>query len=383
MPARAAARELSESDVADLLDLGRAAGLDAVGIAGAEPLERARAALVERRARGLHAGMAFTYRNPDRSTDPASAVRDARSIVVGARRYLMDEPTRPEEPSARVARYAWVDHYEPLRVALRAVAAELRAAGWRAVVFADDNSIVDREVAWRAGIGWFGKNANLLLPRAGSWFVLGCVITDAALPPAPEPQPDGCGSCRRCLDGCPTAAIIEPGVVDANRCLSWLLQRPGAFPREHRDALGDRLYGCDDCQEVCPPNVRFADVARRPVHDEPAPAGEPEAWVGLVDLLTADDETILARLGRFYLHHREVRWLRRNALLVLGNVGDGADPATEAMLRRYLADADPVLRAHAVWAAARLARQDLLPRSDTDPMVRAELDDLPMPRPTR
>ena len=106
----------------------------------------------------------------------------------------------------------------------------------------------------------------------------------------------------------------------------------------------------------------------------------PDAWVGLVDLLTADDEAILARLGRFYLHDRETRWLRRNALLVLGNAGDGADPDTEALLRRYLADPDPVLRAHAVWAAARLARQDLVPLSDPDPMVRAELDDLPMPR---
>jgi hypothetical protein len=134
--------------------------------------------------------------------------------------------------------------------------------------------------------------------------------------------------------------------------------------------------------------VRVADSVRRPAAGAEGPGVEgaaaeaPDAWVGLVDLLTADDEAILARLGRFYLHDRETRWLRRNALLVLGNVADGSEPDIEAVLRTYLADPDPMLRAHAVWAAARLSRQDLLPRSDHHPTVRAELDDLPMPRPS-
>jgi epoxyqueuosine reductase len=243
------------------------------------------------------------------------------------------------------------------------------------VAFADDNSIVDREVAWRAGIGWFGKNANLLLPQAGSWFVLGCVITDAPLPVAPEPVADGCGTCHRCIDACPTGAIIEPGVIDGNRCLAWLLQKPGVFPREHRVALGDRLYGCDDCQEVCPPNVRFA--ASRGELGPPA-----EVWVNVTELLEADDKTLLARHGRFYIAGRDPRWLRRNALIVLGNIGDGIDRRTGALLEPHLGHSDPILRAHAVWAAARLGRDDLLPTTDPDPMVVAELHDLPAPRPT-
>ncbi|MGD9702118.1 MAG: tRNA epoxyqueuosine(34) reductase QueG [Acidimicrobiia bacterium] len=365
---------LDESEVADLLDVGRANGLEALGIASAATLDRARAALFERRERGLHADMAFTYRNPERSTEPSAAVRDARSVIVGARSYLRDEPERPTEPSARVARYAWVDHYAPLRHGLWAMARELRRAGWHAVAFADDNSIVDREVAWRSGIGWFGKNANLLLPRAGSWFVLGCVITDAPLPHAPEPVADGCGTCHRCIEGCPTSAIIEPGVVDANRCLAWLLQRPGVFPRAYRVALDDRLYGCDDCQEVCPPNIRFTTSRRGP------DAGT-EAWVPVAALLDADDETLLERHGRFYIAGRDPRWLRRNALIVLGNIGDGSDPGTVALLVRHLAHPDPILRAHAIWAAARLARHDLLPADDIDPIVAAELHDLPEPRP--
>ena len=371
-------RLLDDAEVDAVLAVGRANGLDAVGVAPARTLTRARSALLERRAAGLHAGMAFTYRNPERSTEPAAAVRDARSIIVGARNYLLDEPPLAQEPAGRVARYAWADHYGPLRAALWAMAHELRAAGWKAVAFADDNAVVDREVAWQAGIGWFGKNANLLLPHAGSWFVLGSVITDAPLPQVANPVPDGCGACRRCLDACPTGAIIAPAVIDGNRCLAWLLQRPGVFPREHRVALGERIYGCDDCQDVCPPNVRFAP--RRPplgALDGPAVL---EAWVPVLDLLEATDEALLERHGRWYIAHRDPRWLRRNGLIVLGNTGDGRHPRAERVLRRYLAGDDALLRAHAVWAAARLARHDLLPERDDDPLVAAELADLPPAR---
>ena len=356
---------------AEIEALGRELGLAAVGVATADPLLRARQALEHRRAIGLDGGMAFTYKNPERSTTPTAAVRGARSIIVGARSYLIDEPEpaepvgRRSAPLARVARYAWVDHYAPLKAALWGVAHHLRAAGWKAVAFADDNSIVDREAAWLAGVGWFGKNANLLLPRAGSWFVLGSVITDAPLEPNATPVADGCGSCRRCLDACPTAAIVAPGTIDANRCLAWLLQKPGVFPVEHRIALGDRIYGCDDCQDVCPPTVRFAPSS-------PA-IGTPTPTVPVLELLGATDAELLARYGRWYLHDREPRWLRRNALIVLGNTGDGCDEAVAAALAEYLGHPDPILRAHAVWAAARLLRHDLLPDTDRDTIVCAEL----------
>ena len=332
---------------AELADLGRAEGLDHVGIAPAAPMARARAALEERKAAGLHAGMQFTYKHPARSTTPRQAVPGAQAVVVGARSYLMAEPAAPPRSCGRVARYAWVDHYAPLRSALWAVARRLRADGWKAVVFADDNSLVDREAAWLAGLGWFGKNANLLLPAHGSWFVLGGVVTDAPLPPAAAPVADGCGGCRRCLDACPTGAIVAPGVVDANRCLAWLVQRPGSFPVEHRAALGDRIYGCDDCQEVCPPNVRFG--AARPA--DPAA----RAWVPLVEMLTATDDELLARHGRWYIAERDPRWLRRNALVALGNVGDPTDRAVVAVVEQYRSHPDPILREHATWAATRLA----------------------------
>lgn len=370
---------LDDAYLGELRAIAEAHGITRTGVASAEVMHRARAELVRRRDAGLHDGMQFTYKNPHRSTDPGQAVRGARSVFVGARPYLLDEPDRVAAKDdaaalpARVARYAWTDHYGPLREGLWAVARKLRADGWKAVAYADDNSMVDREIAHRAGLGWFGKNANLLLEGAGSFFVLGSVVTTAPLPIADQPVTDGCGTCRRCLDGCPTAAIVAPGVVDAGRCLAWLLQKPGWFPREHRVALGDRIYGCDECQEVCPPTVHLG--ARRATGEAPS-AVPVEPWIDALALLEADDDEVLARWGRWYLSDRDPRWHRRNALVIVGNAGDarpsaGARIATA--LTRYLAGDDPLLRGHAVWAARRLGLDHLLPADDPDPLVQAEL----------
>jgi epoxyqueuosine reductase len=372
---------LDAAYVAELTALAARYGITRTGVAPATVMTRARAELHRRRDAGLHDGMQFTYKNPDRSTDPSRAVRDARAVFVAARPYLL--PDHDEVAAAiaadggvpaRVARYAWTDHYAPLREGLWEVARRLRRDGWKAVPFADDNSMVDREIAHRAGLGWFGKNANLLLPGAGSWFVLGSVVTTAPLPVTPDDArvPDGCGSCRRCLDGCPTGAIVDAGVVDAGRCLAWMLQKPGIFPRQHRAALADRLYGCDDCQEACPPTVRLG--ARRATADPEVRPGTPvEAWVDALDLLEADDQDVLARWGRWYLADRDPRWHRRNALVVVGN---GARPGArvERVIAHYVAHDDPVLRVHAVWSARRLGLHQLVPADDPHPDVRDELN---------
>ena len=335
--------------------VGLDAGLDAVGVAPAERFAGTRRHLEERKAAGLHGGMHFTFGNPARATDPGATLPGARSIVVGALTYRRAAaPPPPDRPAGRMARYSRRDHYGRLQRALVAVATRLEVDGWRTRVLVDDNALVDREAAHRAGLGWYGKNTNLLLPGRGSWFVLGSVLTDAPLPTA-LPVADGCGSCTRCLPACPTGALVAPGVLDARRCLAHLLQAPGTFPVEFREALGDRLYGCDDCQEACPPN-RLED--RR---DPPAPVDDAdEAWVDVLELLAASDEELLDRHGRWYIPRRQPRYLRRNALVVLGNVGDGADPEVEEALRRALADADPLIRSHAEWAAHRLGRDDLV-----------------------
>ena len=370
-----------------LLQFARELGLDRVGVTDASPLSRARVAIDDRKARGLSDTMGFTYRNPSRSTDPNTAVEGARSIIVAARSYHSDQPDHPGGISARVARYAQDDHYTPLRQALQKVALRLRADGYRAVVFADENNLVDREVAYRAGLGWFGKNANILLPGAGSFFSLGSIVTTAVLTPASQPAPDGCGTCRACFDECPTQAIVADGVIDARRCLAWLVQKPGIFPREFRVALGDRLYGCDDCQTSCPPTVRLHSRH----HARIAPIAGPGAFVDVIELLNESNESLLDKFGSWYLADRDPRWLRRNGLIILGNIApvgssvveNSVMSPVEQVLRRYLGDIDPMIRIHALWAAVRLGRRDLVESLavDADESVRDEysqIDSIPV-----
>ncbi len=343
---------MDRPSVDELRQVGLGAGLVALGVTDAAPLLDARALLHQRRAAGLHGGMQFTYRNPDRSTDPSLVLRDARSVVVGAFPYAggpIDAPAASTdgscEPHGRVARYATTDHYAALGAALGSVARVLEDHGHRTRVVADDNALVDRAVAQRAGVGWFGRNANVLVPGHGSWVVLGSIVTDAALPTSP-PVPDGCGSCRRCLDGCPTGAIIAPGVVDARRCLAWLVQAEGPIPVEHRVALGDRIYGCDDCQEVCPPSHRGTQGSAR------VPAAG--AWVGLVEMLDATDDELMARHGRWYVPRRDPRYLRRNALVALGNTAGVGDARAAAAMARYVDGDDEMLAEHARWGQQRV-----------------------------
>jgi epoxyqueuosine reductase len=356
-----------------LLTIVREAGADRVGVTTAEPFVRARAAIDSRIAAGYADEMQFTFRNPLRSTTPTMSVPGARSIIVAARSYFSDDAAGGDSARARdngtadgesrlghadaalgvparVARYARRDNYEPLRDALRAAAARLKRDGHRATVFADDNSMVDREVAWRAGLGWYGKNANLLLEGLGSWFVLGCVVTTAELATTEREVDDGCGACRRCIDSCPTGAIVEPGVVDARRCLAWLVQKPGTFDVAFRDALGTRIYGCDDCQEVCPPSRRGA-IDRSERGDR--------ASVDALELLAAPDAEVLRIAGGWYVADRDPRWVRRNALLVVGNSGVVHDEVV-SLLARYINGDDALLAEHARWAAGKLGIASLV-----------------------
>ena len=353
--------ELSEI----LVDLGLRQGLTAVAVATAEVFEETLADLVERKRLGLDGGMQFTYRNPERSTDPDRVLPGAKALVVGAWSYRHEEPATgavrflPSRPAGRVARYARRDHYASLREALAPIAGVLRDRGWRATVICDDNGMVDRAAAHRAGLGWFGKNSLLLIPGFGSWSVLGSVVTDAPLrptaPAVPPPHADGCGSCSRCLTACPTGALVAPGVLDARRCLAWLVQQPGSFPEQYRRALGDRIYGCDECQQVCPIN-RVVDRRDPP----PPPSADSGPWVDLLELLELSDEALMAAYGRWYIPDRDPRYLRRNALLALGNVGDGDDPATEQALVHWLSVDDEMIVEHARWAARELGRHDLV-----------------------
>ncbi|WP_420626615.1 tRNA epoxyqueuosine(34) reductase QueG [Candidatus Poriferisodalis sp.] len=375
---------------------GADAGLDALGVTDVSPFIEERHAISERKAAGLHAGMWFTYGRPERSTTPAAILAGARSVVVCARTYRPpDERGAPDDAPwagvrGSVAAYVATDAYGALREGLERVSEVLHASGFEAVAVYDDNRLVDRAAAARAGLGWLGRNTMLLSRELGSWTVLGSVVTTAELAIPGEVEPDGCGTCRRCQVACPTGALDTAGVLDANRCLAWLIQAPGAFPTEFRVALGDRLYGCDDCQVVCP----FNDPATGRSESRPVAVslGSPRAarstYVDVVEMLRMTDDTLMATFGHWYIPRRRPEYLRRNALVVLGNVGDPDSAVTEDVLCRSLASPSAVVAGHAVWAARRLGREDLVDRAraeglgehDPDGLVATELASVVQPR---
>jgi epoxyqueuosine reductase len=361
-------REEAAAYTEQLLALGAANGIDRLGVAPATTMQRARETLHARKAVGLHDTMQFTYRNPDRSTNPQVSVPNAQAMIVGACSYATDAPPAPQQLSARVARYAWANYYESLRTGLGVVSTALQADGWNAQVFVDHNALVDRESAYLAGLGWYGKNANLLINGAGSFFVLGSVVTDAPLVVNERPVDDGCGACKRCLDSCPTNAIVEPGVIDAAKCLAWLVQKPGVFNREYRVALADRVYGCDSCQDVCPPTIRLSITTKPSVV---------RAWVPILQMLEMDDAQLLESVGQWYIADRNPVWVRRNLLIVLGNIGNASDDGVRNAIQKFCTHAEPMLRAHAIWSAARLGLNQFIPATDEDPTVAEELRNLP------
>jgi epoxyqueuosine reductase len=326
---------------AELQRIAEELGLDVVGAAPAEPYEGTERDIRERRARGLFADMKFTMAQPETSCHPETLLAGARTVVSAAHCYYAEEPERPPA-HGRLARYTWTDAYAELRVKLEELG---RRLGGEHRVLVDANQHVDREAAARSGVGFYGKNTLLITRRHGSWVVLGTLVTTAEVEPT-APLSLDCGSCRLCIDACPTGALDEPGVLDSTRCLSYWTQAPAPIPEEYRAELGAQVYGCDVCQDVCPWN---RGVEKRRTGREPAPDATPH--VSLVDWLEADGEELMARFDRLYVPRNDVRWLRRNALIAAGNVGGSeVRPAVE----RHAHGEDDVLREHATWALARL-----------------------------
>jgi epoxyqueuosine reductase len=323
----------------DIRRLAEELGLDAVGVARAEAYEDTERHIRERRARGLFAGMKFTMAQPERSCHPETLLDGARSVVSAALCYWEPEPPLAAG-AGRLSRYTWHDGYEALRDRLDALG---RALGGRYRVVVDANQHVDREAAARSGIGFYGKNTMLITRRHGSWVVLGTLVTDVELEPT-APLDADCGSCRLCVDACPTGALDEPGTLDANRCLSYWTQAPAPIPEKYRAELGAQVYGCDICQDVCPWN-RGVEKRRRDRADDAA------GHVDLVAWLEADGRELVEAYDRLYVPHNDPRWLRRNALVALGNTGDERQAP---VLARYAEDDDELLAEHARWALGRI-----------------------------
>jgi epoxyqueuosine reductase len=289
--------------------------------------------------------------------DPRRVLSGARSALVVGLFYEPSERAAAQRATGDVSRYAGgEDYHEVLRERLAALGAALEAmAGepvrWRA--YADTGPVVERALAARAGLGWIGKNTCLIDTELGSYLFLGVLLTDLLLAPD-APEPDHCGTCRACLDACPTGAFPEPWVLDARRCLSYTtIELRGAIPEELRPAHAEHVFGCDVCQEVCPWNGRRA----RPRPEDPLGlrarlAPRPE-WrrPALAWLLSLDEDAWRLATRRTALRRAKHRGLLRNALVAAGNSGDAS---LVPLVRRHADGPDPLLAEHARWALARL-----------------------------
>jgi epoxyqueuosine reductase len=327
----------------ELFRIAEEVGLDAVGAAPAEPYERTERDIRERRARGLFADMRFTMAQPGRSCHPETLLAGARTVVSAALCYYADAP-EPGPGEGRLPRYTWRDAYADLRARLEQLGARL---GGEYRVLVDANQHVDREAAVRAGVGFYGKNTLVITRRHGSWVVLGSLVSDQEIEATPALD-RACGSCRLCVDACPTGALDEPGTLDATRCLSYWTQSGGAIPEEMREPLGDRVYGCDICQDVCPWN---RGVERR--RGDALLAGEPV--ISLVDWLERDPQELRADYERLFVPRNDGRLLQRNALVALGNSG-AADVLGH--LDAFAGGDDELLAEHARWAADRIRERE-------------------------
>jgi epoxyqueuosine reductase len=325
----------------ELARIGEELGLDVVGAAPASPYTETERHIRERRERGLFAGMGFTISSPEVSCHPEALLPGAKTVISAALCYYAPAP-EPASGEGSLARYTWSDRYEELREKLDALG---RMLGGSYRVLVDANQHVDREGAARAGIGFYGKNTLLITQRHGSWVVLGTLVTDVDIQPS-APLDLDCGSCRLCIDACPTGALDEPGTLDSTRCLSYWTQAPDAIPADYRAELGASVYGCDICQDVCPWN-RGIEKRRA---DRRLPEGA-EPMVSLVEWLEADGQELVERYDRLYVPRNDPRYLRRNALVAAGNVGgDRERPAVAALAESE----DPLLRDHAQWALERI-----------------------------
>jgi epoxyqueuosine reductase len=331
---------------AELERLAEELGLDAIGASPAEPYADTERHIAERKARGLFADLKFTMAQPEVSCHPETLLEGARTVVSAALCYYADAP-EPAPGEGRLPRYTWTDAYAELRERLDELG---RRLGGEYRVLVDANQHVDREAAARSGVGFYGKNTLLITRRHGSWVVLGTLVTTAELEPT-LPLSLDCGSCRLCIDACPTNALDDPGVLDTNRCLSYWTQSRHSIPENVRVALEDRVYGCDICQDVCPWN---RGVEKRRAGD-PAPE-DAQPHVSLVEWLEAEDAELRVRYERLFVPRNDPRYLRRNALVALGN--SGTEEHRE-LLAAHADSEDQLLREHAEWALARLdARQN-------------------------
>jgi epoxyqueuosine reductase len=363
-------------------------GFDTARISSAEAFPEAERVIKERIAQGLMDGLPwFTAERADVSCHPDALLPDARSIISLAMFYLTEQPddenagtdnAPTQGPRGRISRYAWGDDYhEVIKPKLQQFALWLRQYARGEIndeletrLFVDTGRMVDRAVAQRAGLGWYGKNTNILTKGWGSWVFLAEIVTNLPLA-ADTPTRANCGSCEICLHACPTQAFPAPYVLDNTRCISYLtIELRGSIPIELRPLMGNLIFGCDICQQVCP--VNKVVEKRLGFRKEAGEAGQllqvrrreefrPRAGIGsnpeLIPLLSLTEEQFRERFRSSPIRRTKRRGLLRNVCVALGNSGD---PLAVPALVNALSDYEPLVRGHAAWALGRIGEDQAI-----------------------
>lgn len=335
-------------------------GFDLIGICGPDKLTEAEEILTRRQNEGYFTP--FTSACVEERVNPARVFPEVKSIISVGLAYAQAWAEKPHpqlkngktpgkpELTGRMARFArGRDYHVVIREKINSLMEEWQQSlgytvNWAAYV--DTGPLPDRAVAWRSGLGWYGKNCTLINPKYGSWFALGEILVDIYLEPD-RLLKGGCGECDRCLRACPTGALEEPYSLNAYRCVSYLTQAPGLIPRELRQAMGRQLYGCDICQQVCPHNLRAEVSGHREVDNHEPDNREPD----LGRLLTLSNREFRDSFGKTTAGWRGKKVLQRNAVIALGNSGS---PEALPALTRAVADPRPEIRGHAAWALGQI-----------------------------
>ena len=384
-------------------------GFDLAGVTTADP-PRHGDYYAEWVEKGLAGEMAYLERQIEKRQDPRKILPNARSLVVVAMNYRCPDPdpapgstpdrthqgkpdgalndilddtsdrTHCETPGdthrGKIAQYARGDDYhDVMKERLEALLRFIRDRAGRPVegrVYVDTGPVLEREFAVRAGLGWFGKHTNLIHKRVGSWLLIGEILLDVELD-QDQAEADHCGTCTRCIEACPTDAIVEPYVVDSRRCISYhTIELKGAIPSEYRAAMGDRVFGCDDCQDVCPWNRRAPVTGHS--------AFMPRPWnemPGLIEMLGLTPEEFRTRFRGSPVKRTRRRGLLRNAAVALGNT---KDPEAIPALADSLGDEEPLVRGHAAWALGNVggnraaAALEKARKTEEDPWVIEEIE---------
>jgi epoxyqueuosine reductase len=358
-----------------LIREARALGFDCAGVTDPGAIAEARRYFLEFLEAGGHGDMEWLAANPQRRSDPRELWSGVRSVIMLGVNYGPDEDPLAilqQRTHGAVSVYAQGDDYhDVIKKRLKTLARWLAVtASCEVKVFVDTAAVMEKPLAQAAGLGWQGKHTNLVSREFGSWLFLGAIFTDADLP-RDEPDTDHCGSCRACLDVCPTAAFPAPYKLDARRCISYLtIENKGPIPHEFRKAIGNRIYGCDDCLAVCPWN-KFAKAG----HEAKLSPREELRAPGLASLARLDDAAFRALFSKSPVKRIGRDRFIRNVLIAIGNSNE---PALAVEARRLLEDESPIVRGAAVWALAQLFSRDEFAKlashaaGEADATVRAE-----------